>query len=180
MDSQTLCLGILTLGPASGYDIRKQVAEAPFAKFFDASLGAIYPALAKLTEAGCVTCSEEAQDGRPDKKVYTLTPKGERAFREALQREPAADRVRSEAAFQLFFAEYLGTERLEDVLDIYHARFVEQIEHIRALDNSVVPPGRRFVRGLGLAFYEAMARYIEENRDELLAEERARAGEAAE
>lgn len=180
MDSQTLCLGILTLGPASGYEIRKQVSEAPFAKFFDASLGAIYPALARLTEAGCVTVVEEAQEGRPDKKVYTLTPTGEQAFRDALHAEPAPDRIRSEAVFQLFFAELLEEEHLEAVLDTYHARFTEQIAQMRELDNSAVPPGRRFVRGLGLAFYEAMARYIEENRDALLAEERARAREAAE
>ena len=39
MDVKTLCLGVLTLGDASGYEIRKQFEEGPFAHFFGASYG---------------------------------------------------------------------------------------------------------------------------------------------
>ena len=48
MDVQTLCLGSLTLGEASGYEIKKLFEEGPFAYFYHASYGSIYPALGNL------------------------------------------------------------------------------------------------------------------------------------
>ncbi|GEQ96922.1 hypothetical protein JCM17844_05590 [Iodidimonas gelatinilytica] len=50
MDVRTLCLGILALGDASGYEIKKMVAEGSFSFFSEASYGSIYPALTKLTD----------------------------------------------------------------------------------------------------------------------------------
>ena len=47
MDVKTLCIGILSLGDASGYEIKKQLEER-FSFFYDASFGSIYPALNKL------------------------------------------------------------------------------------------------------------------------------------
>jgi DNA-binding PadR family transcriptional regulator len=53
MDVGTLCLGVLSFGDTSGYGIRKAV-EDWFRHFGQASLGAIYPALAKLTAKGAI------------------------------------------------------------------------------------------------------------------------------
>ena len=44
MDVKTVCLGMLTDGPASGYDLKKQF-ESTFSHFFAAGYGSIYPAL---------------------------------------------------------------------------------------------------------------------------------------
>jgi len=44
MDTKTLCLGVLTLGDASGYDVRKQLTET-FSHFMEISPSGIYPAL---------------------------------------------------------------------------------------------------------------------------------------
>jgi len=84
MDSKTLCLGALILGDASGYEIKKLFEEGPFSYFHQTSFGSIYPALGNLMEEGLVTCDERAQDGRPDKKVYSLTEAGRAAFIHAL------------------------------------------------------------------------------------------------
>ena len=48
MDVKTLCLGVLSRGAASGYEIKKQCEEGPFAHFYAAGFGSIYPALNSL------------------------------------------------------------------------------------------------------------------------------------
>ena len=44
MDVKTVCLGMLTDGTASGYDLKKEF-ESTFAHFFAAGYGSIYPAV---------------------------------------------------------------------------------------------------------------------------------------
>ncbi|MEE8545632.1 MAG: PadR family transcriptional regulator, partial [Alphaproteobacteria bacterium] len=51
MDVRTLCLGVLSEGGASGYEIKKKL-EQTYRHFFQASFGSIYPALSRMTEDG--------------------------------------------------------------------------------------------------------------------------------
>ena len=96
MDIKTLCLGILSLGDATGYEIKKIGAEGSFSFFSEASYGSIYPALGKLMEEGLVTCRAMAQDKRPDKKVYSLTESGREELTISLRKDPDPDKNRSE------------------------------------------------------------------------------------
>ena len=170
MDVKTLCLGVLTLGDASGYEIRKQFEEGPFAHFFQASYGSIYPSLGRLLDEGLVSVTEHAQDGKPDKKVYNLTPAGRARFTEALGDLPAPDSFRSEFLVYLFFAELMPEGQLETVFDAYHKHFQDMADVIEGLSFDRVPPGRMFVRRMGHTFYKTMADYMEQHREELIAE----------
>ncbi len=165
MDVKTLCLGALTLGDASGYEIRKLFEEGPFAHFYDASYGSIYPSLGRLLSEGLVSVTEMVQDGRPDKKVYHLTDEGLTVFRAALVEPPVRDKVRSENVARLFFADYMDEDTLRAVFEGYLSEFRTMSEKIRSLDDGYISEGRRFTRGLGLVFYEGVADYMEENRD---------------
>lgn len=175
MDSKTLCLGVLMLGDASGYEIKKHFEAGPFAHFHAVGFGSIYPALGALLRDGLVTCTPTPQDGRPDKKVYSLTAAGRRAFRRALHARPAPDVLRSDAMFILYFADQLDADHARKVLDDYltlHRERVACMEHLKQEcgDGCIASPGRRFMRGLGLALYRAAADYMEAHRDELLSE----------
>jgi len=68
MDVKTVCLGMLTDGEASGYDLKKHF-ESTFGHFFAAGYGSIYPALSSMADEGLVECREIPQDGKPDRKV---------------------------------------------------------------------------------------------------------------
>ena len=169
MDAKTLCLGVLTLGEATGYEIKKAVEEGPFAHFHPASFGSIYPALNQLRKDGLVTLSEDGGDqGRADKKVYRISEAGSEAFRRALHQTPTLDRVRSDAVFMMFFAHLLDPHHLATVFDGYLDVYRRNLERLQGLDNEGIPEGRLFVRGLGAAFYDAVVRYMEENRDMVL------------
>jgi PadR family transcriptional regulator, regulatory protein AphA len=165
MDVKTLCLGVLTLGQASGYEIKKHFEEGPFAHFHAAGFGSIYPALNALKAEGLVTCVEMEQDGRPDKKVYSITDNGREAFRKELHRQPAPDSFRSEAIFMMFFGDLLDRDHLHHVYDDYISRYSARVDRMAQQDMADRPAGRRFVHGMGLAVYRASLAYMEQNRD---------------
>ena len=86
MDVKTLCLGVQYRGEATGYEIKKQCEEGPFAFFYAAGFGSIYPALNALKNENLISVKEVIQDGKPAKKVYSVTADGRHAFLEALER----------------------------------------------------------------------------------------------
>src|SRR5690606_31134512 len=112
MDVKTLCLGVLSRGEASGYEIKKAFQEGAFSHFHQASFGSIYPALNALAAEGLVAVRAQAQDKRPDKKIYSLAPKGQTALLAALMAPPAPDAMRSDFLFILFFAQHLPAARV--------------------------------------------------------------------
>jgi len=170
LDAKILCLGVLMLGTASGYKIKKHFEDGPFAHFHAAGFGSIYPALSALLEAGYVTCTVTAQDGRPDKKVYAITDAGRRAFRAALNRPPTADTLRSETLFMLFFAELLDPDHRRELFDGYLAEHRERVARMTdGVSGSCEGVGQHFVHGLGLAIYRAIIDHLERHRDAVLA-----------
>jgi len=182
MDVKTLCLAVLSRRDSTGYEIRKQFAEGPFAHFQKASLGAIYPALNKAAQEGLVTVTAEAQDGRPDKKIYSLTPEGAEALHQACQAEPGEDQFRSDLLFLIFFAALQPPEKIARLIDERIARYEASLADLqsKAETCSGEEPGRDFVRGLGCAIYQAAADYMRRNRAPLLEKLRSEARHAAE
>ena len=163
MDIRTLCLGMLTMGDASGYEIKK-IFEGPLRHFFDASYGSIYPALGRLTEEGLVTCTEHVQDKRPDKKVYRIAPRGRMAFMDELARPPGRDRFRSEFVATLLFADLLPAGHLSRLIDERISQYRGAIAELEHCAPTAQTAGGKFVNGMGLAVYRAALEYLEENR----------------
>lgn len=162
MDIRTLCLGLLTQCDASGYEIKKMF-EGPLRHFFDASYGSIYPALNRLTEEGLVQCTAQAQDKRPDKKVYAITPAGRMAFLDALQRPPGRDRYRSEFIATMMFADLLQPRHLAELIDQRIAEYQAMLDELREGCGST-SNGTALIAGLGHAMYGAGLKYLEDNR----------------
>lgn len=170
MDVKSVCLGILTSGPASGYDLKK-CFESTFGHFFPAGYGSIYPALAALADQGLVCCQEVAQDGKPDRKVYSITAEGEKVLAAALDNPAPTHRVRSEFLATLFFAHLMSAQQINSVLDHRCAESDAFVDELSALDfgeGHRWPPGAEFAAGFGIAMAEACKRYIAENRHKLV------------
>ena len=166
MDVKTVCLGMLTDSEASGYDLKKQF-ESTFAHFFAAGYGSIYPALSSLAKAGLVDCREIAQDGKPDRKVYRITPAGHEHLLDALQNPAPTHKVRSEFLATMCFAHLMSPKQIETVLtsrveDIN--RYLSMFDEFEACQMKDWPAGMRFVCGFGRAMTEAMHKYVSEHR----------------
>lgn len=164
MDVQTVCLGLLSEADRSGYEIKKLLEEGPLGHFMDASFGSIYPALTRLTEDGLVEFRTETQEGRPDKKTYSITPAGREAFRKALAGPIGPDRFRSDFLFALWFFETLEPEHLSRLLDERIAEFEAKIERIEAERCDGKLPGPDFVAGQAVAIFTAARQYLVDNR----------------
>ncbi len=107
MNVRTLCLGFLSSGEASGYEIKKGIEDGMFSHFIDASFGSIYPALTQLTTEGLLTVRAEEQTGKPDKKVYAITEQGRHALARAISVLYAAkDKFKSEFLFQMLLHQF--------------------------------------------------------------------------
>lgn len=170
MDVKTICLGVLTLGDKTGYEIKKHFEHA-FSHFFVAGFGSIYPALGELTGDGLVTCTDVAQRKRPDKKVYSITPRGRERLMGALLNTPPRHKVRSEFAVLLYFAHLLPPQRMAELLDQRAVDIQQMLDNIDAFEQQPHPsPSRQMVAGLGRAALLAQLEYIRDRREWLLAE----------
>jgi DNA-binding PadR family transcriptional regulator len=103
-------LGVLSLGPRSGYDIARDLA-ATVGHFWHESYGQIYPTLHQLVDARLATVRTYQQPGRPDRNEYAITESG----RDVLLRwlaEPQArvSRPRNEVLLKLFFGSRVPAE----------------------------------------------------------------------
>ena len=166
MDVKTVCLGMLTQGPASGYDLKK-FFESSFGHFFPAGYGSIYPALSALANEGLVRCEEIAQEGKPDRKLYSITQRGRNDLMAALDNPMPSHKVRSEFLATLFFAHLMSPEQIDRVLKHREQevdQFLELLDDIDLNDTSRWPPGAVFVAGFGAAMAKACKKYIDENR----------------
>lgn len=180
MDVKALCLGLLSLKEACGYDLKKDV-ESLFKHFFAAGYGSIYPALADLADADLVDCREVPQNGRPARKIYAITDSGRRHFQNILDTESPAHKLRSDFLVMMYFAEQLDAVRLERLLDDRIGDFRKVSEHIERISESQSgesTAGRQFVAGFGTAMAKAAISYIEENRHLLEGQQNSRPKEA--
>ncbi len=171
MNVRTLCLGILSMREATGYEIRKMVEEGVFSHFIDASYGSIYPALARMLKEGLVQVRMEAgEQGRPARKVYSITARGQAALDEALATDPARDKFKSEFLFQMMFARRIDPDHLAVIYDAY---IEEQERELQLLEEEVqrCPPedaGARFVADYGRTMLGTAIAFLKQRREEVL------------
>lgn len=113
MNVRTLCLSILYNEDATGYDIRRMCTEEEFSYFAEASYGSIYPALARLEDENLVTSRSEQQNGKPARKVYSITEAGRSALTEELSGPLGEDMFRSPFLLFARFAHILPPDLVE-------------------------------------------------------------------
>ncbi|MGZ3580606.1 MAG: PadR family transcriptional regulator [Syntrophales bacterium] len=113
MDVGSTLLGFLMYRSMTGYELKKFFSMS-FSFFSGLSYGSIYPALKKMGKGGLVTMRLEVQDGAPNRKVYTITRAGKKAFIAALKSPLPIERHKNAFLMRLFFFAHLPPkERLE-------------------------------------------------------------------
>ena len=163
MDVKTVCLGMLTDGEASGYDLKKEF-ESSFSHFFAAGYGS-------LARDGLVECRHIQQDGKPDRKVYKITEAGRAHLLEALENPCPSHKVRSEFLATMCFSHLMSRQQIETVLQNRVKEAADYLQLFKEFETDRLdewPAGARFVLGFGQTMMETMRAYIEENRSMLL------------
>ncbi len=108
--SKYAVLGVLSVCPGSGYDIKKFM-ECSTSNFWSESYGQIYPILKQLADEGLVTCHAEKHEGRPEKYIYTLTEQGKAELRDWLSESVESAVERNELLLKLFFGAHIPLEK---------------------------------------------------------------------
>jgi PadR family transcriptional regulator AphA len=68
-------LGVLSWHPMTGYELKKHLDDS-IQFFWHAELSQIYPTLKQLETKGLVAVESVPQEGKPDKKIYSITVAG--------------------------------------------------------------------------------------------------------
>lgn len=84
MKLEYFILGLLTLKPHTGYDIKALLdTQGRFART-STPLSQIYTTLKRMTGDRWVDFEEEKREGKPDLKIYSITPIGEKVIHDWL------------------------------------------------------------------------------------------------
>src|SRR5215472_16244084 len=124
--SRYALLGLLSLHPMSGYDLRKLI-ERTTTHFWKEDIAQISPMLKQLEAEGLATSTAERHEGRPERRIYALTDRGSEELR-AWIAKPVAEQVkRNELLLKLFFANHVPV-----------AVSVEHVQQYRATQQGVL------------------------------------------
>ncbi len=124
-------LGLLRLGVRTGYDI-KRTTDISTQFFWSASYGQIYPELRRLEAAGLVRSREEPR-GAVRRRVYELTPEGERVLEAWLAEPTELLELRDEGLLKLFFGDILDPDELLELVRRRRADFQNTAARFRGI-----------------------------------------------
>jgi PadR family transcriptional regulator AphA len=168
--SRFAVLGLLSIRPMSGYDMKRTV-EQSLAHFWRESYGSIYPILRRLEADKLVERRAEKGSRAAERFVYTLTPEGWAEFERWLPEPPEQEPpIRSELLLKLFFGNHLPREKVRPLLEAYGEEQRQREERLREaekeIDESRSDPGAFFWRltlRRGLLVTRARARWAKES-----------------
>jgi len=167
-------LGLLSLGPRTGYDI-KTVVDRSTRFFWAASYGQIYPELRRLESEGLVE-GEDAPKGGRSRRVYRITKAGRDALRDWLLGSTVTIEYRDESLLRLFFADALPREEALLLLEGRkrgHEQYLEVLRAIAALPGGKDPDFVDLVLRWGIEFNEWGAQWCEKHLKRLRSETKA-------
>jgi DNA-binding PadR family transcriptional regulator len=124
-----LVLGLLTVRPMTGYDL-KRAFDSSVRHFWAADRSQLYRTLAALVDAGHAEVDVVPQENYPDRKVHRITPAGRAALRVWLASPLEAEDSREPFLGRLFFADSLDEAGVADLLATRRRQataFVEQL-----------------------------------------------------
>jgi PadR family transcriptional regulator AphA len=174
MSLRNTLLGFLYLGPMTGYELKKYMDNST-QLFWYAALSQIYPALKKLESEGMIRSELQPQEGKPDKRIYTITEAGRTAWlawlAEPVEELPAK---KQPDLLKLFFSGVLDKETILDhlhrQLDLHRAQLVHYERETKAYvaqiiaETGLAREGMMWeqVRQFGEASERASIRWLEE------------------
>ena len=84
-EREAAVLGLLCENPLYGYTIEKIIEERGMRHWTDIGFSSIYYVLKRLERRNLIASSCKQQEDKPSRKVYTITPGGERLMKEKVR-----------------------------------------------------------------------------------------------
>jgi DNA-binding PadR family transcriptional regulator len=168
MNMQDVILGFLYEQPMSGYDI-KQMMENSVSYFFDASFGAIYPALRKMEKEGLVEKQVILQEGKPNKNLFAITESGKEEFQQYLNSPINPTIMRSDVLIRIFFAQFTTLGNVEKWLTEERAKNLAMFENLKRIAEKYpnMEQHKRFTLEFGIRQAEMILGLLDEELNKL-------------
>jgi DNA-binding PadR family transcriptional regulator len=122
-------LGLLSEGPASGYDLLK-LFDVSLSNVWPATQSQLYTELGRLADAGLVDVAAEGPRGR---KEYAITEAGQAELRRWITEVEPTRVLRSDMLLRVFFLAQVSPEQARDYLRHQAALAAEHLERLEAI-----------------------------------------------
>lgn len=132
MELKHATLGLLSIRSMSGYDLGRAFAST-VAHFWHADRSQIYRTLDRLAAAGAITTEVVRQEGKPDRKVHSLTDAGRKELTDWLSSPVEEDQPKEPFLARLFFAALIGREGVERLLDERERQVTEALTELTSI-----------------------------------------------
>ncbi|MBY0118612.1 PadR family transcriptional regulator [Paenibacillus sp. FSL L8-0435] len=128
-------LGILALGPHTGYDIKQHMDQST-SYFWNENYGQIYPSLAELLDNSDINLEVIRQDGKPDKKLYRITDQGRETLSQWLSqpKDYVVDLKKNELLLRVFFGSNGSSEKIIMHIEAYQRKLEENLKVFEELE----------------------------------------------
>jgi PadR family transcriptional regulator, regulatory protein AphA len=123
-------LGLINYQPSTGYDLKNKFQKS-IHFFWNAALPHIYRSLNQMEKQGWITSKIEQQSGKPNRKVYRITPNGKKELLNWLNEPPVEPEFRHSMLVKVFFGKQLSPERFAEYLKNwrqYNVNLLKQYE----------------------------------------------------
>lgn len=118
--------------PCSGYDLAKRF-DRSVGFFWDASHQQIYRELAKLETDGYLIAEKIDQEGRPNKKVYAVTPSGKALLRDWITQPSDISPIKDDLLVKLFGGHVVPKAAILEELEQHRQQHLARLEEYRAI-----------------------------------------------
>ena len=164
-----LILGLLTQQPMSGYGIKRSLKSLSW--LIDSpSFGSIYPALRALREDGLVTVEVAPRQGKPPRKIYTITEAGRLALREWMDQPVTPGASLKTFVMRLILANNFSHTGLISHLQQRRSQVAVHcatLNQIAEAMNGTIDPGQRLAFAYGLALATAELAWLDSTLEQL-------------
>ncbi len=161
-------LGLLHNGPLSGWDLLA-TAQVVIGDFWTVNRSQVYRELTAMSEAGLVEAGEpEARDRRP----FSITDAGRRAFAEWVAREPGSETIRFPLLLTIAFGRHLEADHLATFVQRHRGAHAERLaryreQHDTAEAASDADPYAMATLTFGILYEEAVLRWFDQLPQEI-------------
>jgi len=131
-------LGLLNYRSMTGYDLKKTF-DNTIDFFWSAQMSQIYRELNNLEQKGLVLSKIEAQEKRPDRKVYQLTEEGRNTFLNWLNKFPnqLSQNNRSRFLMRVFFSSKIKLDELSFEITRYKKEKENQLKYLEKVQQGI-------------------------------------------
>ncbi len=157
--TQGSLLGFLFDGPKTGWDLLQEI-ERGLSRFWNVTPSHVYRELRTLQDRGLVTAG---RTGVRDRRPFTITAAGKRAFKKWIAQEPGPEQIRNPLLITLWFGRHLDTETMTGFLASNRQMHEQRLRYYESVTPSDEHTGA--VLSYGVAYEKAVMTWI----DDLLA-----------